>query len=147
MIHRPNSIDGNPFPFAPPRRMLKAKLHRLTVTQADLDYEGSLTLDPDLLDAADILPFEEVQVWNVTRGTRLATYAIEGERGSGVVCVNGAAAHLASAGDVVIVATFTELPDAQARRHRPRVVLVDYRNRVRDAEAVEVAGPARRASG
>src|SRR5262245_7077420 len=75
------------------RLMLKSKIHRLTVTHADLDYEGSLTLDAGLLEAADILPFEMVHVWNVTRGTRFQTYAIEGERGSGVACINGAAAH------------------------------------------------------
>src|SRR5713226_8423945 len=97
------------------RSMLKSKIHRATVTHANVDYEGSLTLDADLLDAADILPFEEVHVWNVTRGTRLRTYAIVGERGSGVVCVNGAAAHLAEPGDVVIVATFAEMEDGEAR--------------------------------
>src|SRR5204863_7037376 len=80
------------------RSMLKSKLHRATVTQADVDYEGSLTLDRTLLEAADILPFEDVHVWNVTRGTRFRTYAMEGDAGSGVVCVNGAAAHLASPG-------------------------------------------------
>ena len=83
------------------RSVMKSKLHRATVTQADLEYEGSLTLDPDFMEAADILPFEEIHVWNVTRGTRFCTYAIEGEAGSGMVCVNGAAAHLASVGDVV----------------------------------------------
>src|SRR5205823_3680944 len=107
------------------RSMLKSKIHRATVTHADVDYEGSLTLDADLLDAADILPFEEVHVWNVTRGTRFRTYAIVGERGSGVVCVNGAAAHLAQPGDLVIVATFAELDDVAARRHRPKVLLVN----------------------
>ena len=126
------------------RFMLKSKIHRATVTQADLDYEGSLTLDPDLLRAADIVPFEEVHVWNVTRGTRLRTYAMEGEAGSGVVCVNGAAAHLAGPGDLVIIATFTQLDDESARVHRPRVVLVDEHNRIRDAQAEEVPGPARR---
>ncbi|HZT82183.1 MAG TPA: aspartate 1-decarboxylase [Gemmataceae bacterium] len=125
------------------RYMLKSKVHRATVTHADVDYEGSLTLDADLLEAADILPFEEVHVWNVTRGTRLRTYAMAGERGSGVVCVNGAAAHLARPGDLVIVATFAELDDAAARLHRPTVVLVDERNRVRRT-ADEVAGPRRR---
>jgi aspartate 1-decarboxylase len=125
------------------RFMLKSKLHRATVTHADLDYEGSLTLDRDLLEAADIVPFEQVHVWNVTRGTRLWTYAMEGERGSGVVCINGAAAHLAQPGDLVIVATFTELDDAAARRHRPTVVLVDERNRPRET-VQEVAGPLRR---
>ena len=124
--------------------MLKSKIHRATVTHANVDYEGSLTLDQDLLDAADIVPFEQVHVWNVTQGTRLWTYAMLGERGSGVVCVNGAAAHLARPGDLVIVATFTELQDEQARTHIPKVVLVDEKNRLRDLTMVEVAGPQRR---
>ncbi len=124
--------------------MLKSKIHRATVTHADVDYEGSLTLDQDLLDAADIVPFEQVHVWNVTQGTRLWTYAMSGERGSGVVCVNGAAAHLARPGDLVIVATFTELQDEQARTHIPKVVLVDEKNRLRDLTMVEVTGPKRR---
>jgi aspartate 1-decarboxylase len=126
------------------RSMLKSKLHRLTVTHADVDYEGSLTLDAHLLEAADILPFEEVHVWNVTRGTRLRTYAMVGEAGSRVVCVNGAAAHLAQPGDLVIVATFTQMEDAAAREHRPRIVLVGPDNHIRDADAEEVAGPGRR---
>ena len=126
------------------RSMLKSKVHRATVTHADLDYEGSLTLDARLLEAADILPFEEVHVWNVTRGTRLRTYAMAAEAGSGVVCVNGAAAHLAQPGDLVIVATFAQLDDAAARQHHPRIVLVGPDNRIRDGSAVEVAGPRRR---
>src|SRR5262249_42618599 len=106
------------------RSMLKSKLHRATVTQADVNYEGSLTLDRDLLEAADILPYEDVHVWNVTRGTRFRTYAMEGEAGSGVVCVNGAAAHLASPGDLIIVATYMLIDNATSRHHRPRIVLV-----------------------
>jgi aspartate 1-decarboxylase len=124
--------------------MLKSKLHRATVTHADVDYEGSVTLDRRLLEAADILPYEEVHVWNVTRGTRLRTYAMAGEPGSGVVCVNGAAAHLARPGDKVIIATFTPLEDAAARLHRPRIVLLGEGNRIIEPEAAEVAGPARR---
>src|SRR5215472_16217303 len=105
----------SPNGVAPGRRtMLKSKIHRATVTHADVDYEGSLTLDASLLEAADILPFEEVHVWNVTRGTRLRTYAMSGEAGSGVACVNGAAAHLARPGDLIIVATYTQLEDAAA---------------------------------
>src|ERR1700704_5441766 len=114
------------------RSMLKSKIHRATVTHADVNYEGSLTLDADLLEAADILPFEEVHVWNVTRGTRLRTYAMEGPAGSGIVCINGAAARLAHPGDLVIIASFTQLDDSAARAHIPRVVLVDEANRVRD---------------
>jgi aspartate 1-decarboxylase len=126
------------------RSMLKSKIHRATVTHAEVDYEGSLTLDPELLALADILPYEEVHVWNVTRGSRLRTYAIAGEPGSNVVCVNGAAAHLAQPGDLIIVATFTLLEDEAARVHRPRVVLMDKGNRVRVANTVEIPGPARR---
>jgi aspartate 1-decarboxylase len=130
---------------APPRRsMLKSKLHRATVTHADVDYEGSLTLDRRLLEAADILPYEEIHVWNVTRGTRLRTYAMAGEPGSGVVCVNGAAAHLARPGDKVIIATFTQLDDAAARLHRPRIVLLGEGNGIVEPSAAEVAGPLRR---
>jgi aspartate 1-decarboxylase len=113
--------------------MFKSKIHRVTVTQADPDYEGSLTVDASLLEAADILPNEEVHVWNITRGTRLTTYAIAGEPGSGIVCVNGAGAHLVSPGDLIIIATFTQMDDAAARAHRPRVVLVDRRNRIQQA--------------
>jgi aspartate 1-decarboxylase len=111
--------------------MFKSKIHRATVTHANLEYEGSLTLDSRLLRAADILPYEEVHVWNLTRGTRLRTYALAGEAGSGVVCVNGAGAHLVHVGDLVIVATFTEMDDVAARIHRPKVILVDEKNRLR----------------
>ena len=124
--------------------MLKSKIHRATVTHADLHYEGSLTVDTDLLRAADILPYEQVHVWNVTRGTRLLTYAMVGDAGSGVVCINGAAAHLAQPGDIVIVATFTEMEDAAARNYQPRIVLVDDKNRIRQRGVGEVAGPLRR---
>jgi aspartate 1-decarboxylase len=128
----------------PRRSMLKSKLHRARVTHADVDYEGSLTLDRTLLDAADILPWEQVHVWNVTRGTRLRTYAMEAEAGSGVVCVNGAAAHLAKPGDLVIIATYTQMDDAAARQHRPRIVLLGEGNRIVDPAGVEVPGPKRR---
>jgi aspartate 1-decarboxylase len=126
------------------RSMLKSKIHRATVTHADVDYEGSVTVDVNLLAAADILPFEEVHVWNVTRGTRLRTYAMEGEAGSGIVCVNGAAAHLARPGDLVIIATFTLLDEPAARIHRPRIILVDSQNHIRRTEHREIPGPHRR---
>jgi aspartate 1-decarboxylase len=113
------------------RFMLKSKIHRARVTDADVNYEGSLTLDPVLLEAADIVAFEEVHVWNVTRGTRFRTYAMVGERGSGVVCANGAAALLVEPGDLVIIATFTMLEDAELGRYQPRIVLVDEVNRVK----------------
>lgn len=121
--------------------MFHSKIHRATVTQADLHYEGSLTIDRDLLDAAGILPYEEVQVWNVTNGSRLATYAIEGERGSGVICVNGAAAHHASVGDLVIIATFVEMDDAEAKAHEPTAIFVDGDNHIVEQRA-EIPGPA-----
>ena len=126
------------------RIMFKSKIHRATVTQADLDYEGSVTIDEDLLDAADILEHEWVAIWNVTNGERVETYALRGERGSGVICVNGAAAHRFSPGDLVIIATRTSMPDAEARAFHPKVVLVDGANRVVDGNLQEIPGPARR---
>ena len=113
------------------RTLLSGKIHRATVTDANLHYEGSFTLDEDLLDAAGILPHERIEVYNVTRGARFATYAIAGERGRGEVCANGAAAHRAVTGDLVIVAAYAQFTDEEARRHQPRVVLVDARNRPR----------------
>jgi aspartate 1-decarboxylase len=115
------------------RFMLKSKIHRATVTGADVNYEGSLTLDANLLDAADIVPFEEVHVWNVTRGTRFRTYAMLGEAGSGTVCANGAAALLVEPGDLIIIATFTMLDDAELTGYRPTIVFVDGKN-----QAIEV---------
>ncbi len=115
------------------RHMMKSKIHRATVTDANLNYEGSLTIDTDLLDAADIYPNEQVHVWDVTNGTRLVTYALAGERGSGTVCVNGAGAHLIKPGDVIIIATYTEMEDLQARSYVPRVVFVGEGNRFKPA--------------
>jgi aspartate 1-decarboxylase len=126
------------------RKMLRAKIHRATVTRADVDYEGSITIDRRLLESADLLANEAVCVWNVTNGSRFETYAVEGPPDSGVVCVNGAAAHLVRPGDLVIIAAFTWLDEAAARVHRPKVVFVDAQNRVRERRA-EVAGPARAA--
>ncbi len=125
------------------RTFFKSKIHRATVTHADLDYEGSVTIDEDLMDAAGIWNYEAVHVWNITRGTRLETYAIKGPRGSGVVCINGAAAHLNKPGDRVILATFAELEESEARTHDPTVVIVDDANKI-VATVSEVAGPARR---
>lgn len=127
------------------RTLFKSKLHRATVTQADLDYEGSVTLDQDLLDAADIAEFEQVHIWNVTRGTRLQTYALVGPRGSGVCCINGAAAHLNSPGDLVIIATFAEYEAHEALQHKPTVVLLGPGNRIVASGVTEVPGPQRRA--
>ncbi len=109
--------------------MLKSKIHRATVTEADINYEGSLTLDANLLAAADIVPFEEVHVWNVTRGTRFRTYAMLGEAGSGIVCANGAAALLVERGDLIIIATFTLIEGADVTGYKPTIVLVDAENR------------------
>jgi aspartate 1-decarboxylase len=124
------------------RKMMRAKIHRATVTQADLDYEGSISIDRTLMDATDLLPNEAVCVWNVTNGNRFETYVVEGERDSGCICVNGAAAHLVKPGDLVIIAAFTWLEDAEARRHEPKVVFVDEQNRIR-AKRAEVPGPLR----
>jgi len=123
------------------RFMLKSKIHRATVTDADVHYEGSLTLDPDLLEAADIVPYEEVHVWNVSRGTRFRTYAMLGERGTGIVCANGAAALLVEKGDLVIIATFTLVENAEVRAFRPRIVFVDEKNRIKSTKASERSGP------
>ncbi len=127
--------------------MFKSKLHRATVTHADLDYEGSVTIDATLMEAAEILEHEQVHIWNVTRGTRLVTYALRGDTGSGVICINGAAAHLVEPGDKVIIATFAEVPAADAAAWKPTVVLVDQDNRIASADYSEVAGPKRAFTG
>lgn len=111
------------------RTMCKGKIHRATITDANLNYVGSLTVDVDLLERADILPYEQVQVVNVNNGSRLETYAIPGPRGSGTMCLNGAAARLGQKGDIVIVIAYGMCTDAEARALRPRVVLVDTANR------------------
>jgi aspartate 1-decarboxylase len=121
--------------------LLKCKIHRVTVTHADLEYEGSVTVDRDLLDAAGILPYEAVHIWNVTRGSRLLTYALEGPRGSGAVCVNGAAAHLNRPGDIVILAAYADMTPEEAREHVPCVVRVDARNRITSSGEAEKPGP------
>jgi aspartate 1-decarboxylase len=112
------------------RTMMKSKIHRATVTQADLHYVGSVTVDEDLLDAADLLPGELVHIVDVTNGARLETYTIAGERGSGVIGINGAAARLVQPGDIVILIGYAQLETAEARTLRPSVVFVDADNRV-----------------
>jgi aspartate 1-decarboxylase len=112
------------------RHLMKSKIHRATITSADLHYEGSLTVDEDLLDAADLLHHEEVQVVNVNNGVRFSTYVIPGPRGSGVLQLNGAAARLGMAGDLVIVISYGAFDEAEAQKHRPTVVFVDERNRI-----------------
>ena len=121
--------------------VFKSKIHRATVTHADLEYEGSVTIDADLLDRANILPYESVHIWNVTRGSRIMTYALEGPRGSGVVCINGAAAHLNKPGDLVIMATFADMTPEEAQSYKPTVVRVDSKNRALDTTAEEKPGP------
>ena len=117
------------------RTLLKSKIHRATVTDANLHYQGSVTVDPLLMQAADLLPWERVEIYNVTNGERFATYAIPGEPGAGEICINGAAAHKASKGDLVILATYAAYDDAVARRHRPSLVFVDEHNRMLPASA------------
>ena len=112
------------------RYMLHSKIHRATVTQADLHYVGSLTIDMDLMEAADLLPGQQVDVVDVDNGNRLTTYAIEGERGSGILCINGAAARLISPGDTVIIIAYASMTDEDARSHDPHVVFVDKDNRI-----------------
>ena len=124
--------------------LFKGKLHRLTVTEADLYYEGSITLDADLLDAAKILPYEKVQVVNVNNGSRLETYTIPAERGSRTVCLNGPAARLNAPGDEVIVMAYADMTPEEAETHRPRVVLVNKQNdpvEVIDLDGTPIAEP------
>lgn len=119
--------------------LLKSKLHRGCVTHAELDYEGSCAIDSKLLDAAGILEFEQIQIYNVTNGERFTTYAIRAEAGSGIISVNGAAAHKARVGDRVIIATYCNLEAAAAHVHKPRLIYLDERNRiVRTTNAIPV---------
>jgi len=110
--------------------MLKSKIHRATITDADLNYEGSITIDEELMEKADILPYEQVQVYNINNGNRFETYAIKGERGSGTICVNGAAARKVSKNDLIIIACYFTLNDQESIKHVPKLVYVDSKNRV-----------------
>lgn len=121
------------------RSMLKSKLHRMTVTQADLHYEGSATIDSTLLEAADILENEKIAIWNIDSGTRFETYAIPGPADSGTCCINGAAARLVSPGDKVIIATFVELEDRQAKSWKPKLIFLDDENRIKEKKGAELA--------
>ena len=112
------------------RTLLKSKIHRATVTDANLLYQGSITIDPLLMEAADLVQFERVEIYNCTNGERFATYAIPGTPGRGEIVINGAAAHKAGAGDVVIIATYADYEDAECRAHQPSLVFVDARNRI-----------------
>ena len=124
------------------RNVFYSKIHRAVVTDANLHYEGSITLDADLMEAADILENEQVHVWNITRGTRVITYALRGDAGSGVVCINGAAAHGNEPGDLVSIATFAQMSREEAQRFIPKVIRVDDDNRI-IGDAPEVPGPRR----
>jgi aspartate 1-decarboxylase len=112
------------------RIMLKSKIHRATVTGADVNYEGSVTLDPELMGAADIVPYEQVHVVDVNNGSRLVTYAIEGTPGGGEVVLNGAAARLVNTGDIVIIISYRDVPESEVAAHKPRLVYVDIRNQI-----------------
>ncbi len=125
------------------RVMMKSKIHRATVTEANLQYEGSVTIDAALLRAADLLPGEKVHIVNLNNGARIETYCVEGPAGSGTVCMNGAAARSAQVGDTVILISYALLEEAEARRLRPKIILVDQRNRIRET-IVEGAGGADR---
>lgn len=114
------------------RTMLKSKIHRATVTEANLEYEGSVAIDTDLLEAADILPYEAVDLWDCTNGERLRTYAIPGKAGSGEICVNGAAAHRIKPHDVIIIASWVDVDEARVRSWQARRVFVDAHNRIRE---------------
>tara|TARA_R110002049_G_scaffold50370_2_gene142954 strand:+ start:7533 stop:7949 length:417 start_codon:yes stop_codon:yes gene_type:complete len=122
------------------RKMLAAKIHRATVTAADVDYEGSITVPPELLEAAGMHAYESVHVWNITRGSRLETYTIAGTPGSNDICANGAAAHLIQPGDRVILATFALIPAEEVHNHRAKLVFVDANNQIAHV-GPELAGP------
>jgi aspartate 1-decarboxylase len=124
------------------RTMLKSKIHRATITQCDLNYVGSLTIDADLMDAADLLSGELIHLVDINNGERLETYVIEGPRGSGVIGVNGAAARLVQNGDLVIIIAYATVPDAVAREMEPKVVFVDERNRMVSVDAALATAPA-----
>ena len=121
------------------RTLIGGKIHRATVTQADLNYVGSITIDQDLLDAADICVNEKVQIVNNNNGARFETYTIAGERGSGIVCLNGAAARLVQAGDIVIIMSYVLLSEPEIAAHQPKVVLVDGANTIREIIRYEPA--------
>ena len=112
------------------RTMLKSKLHRVTVTQAELHYEGSCAIDEHLLDAADIREYQQIEIYNVTNGDRFSTYAIRAERGSGTISVNGAAARKAAAGDLLIICTYAAFSEIELAKHEPDLIYVDAKNRI-----------------
>lgn len=113
------------------RTMMKSKIHRATVTDSNLDYEGSITIDSQLMDKANIIPYERVEIYNVTSGERFATYAIRGDKDSGVICINGAAAHKAKKGDIIIIATYASLEEQELESFKPKKVYVDGANKIK----------------
>lgn len=124
------------------RSVLKSKLHRVTTTHAELHYVGSCAIDENLLEAADILEFEEIEIWNVTNGERFSTYAIRAERGSGIISVNGSAARRAQVGDILIIASFAMMKEKEYKKHKPRLVFVNENNQqieLKDAVAIQKA--------
>lgn len=121
------------------KTLVGGKIHRATVTEANLNYVGSITIDPDLLDAAGICMHEKVQIVNNNNGARLETYTIAGERGTGVICLNGAAARLVQAGDIVIIMSYVILSEEEIKQHQPKVVLVDEKNQIRQVLRYETA--------
>ncbi|MGQ0793482.1 MAG: aspartate 1-decarboxylase [Deltaproteobacteria bacterium] len=116
------------------RTMLKSKIHRATVTEANVEYEGSITIDRNLMDAAGIMEYEQVHIFNITTGARFYTYAIEGARGSGVICTNGAAAHLAVRGDIIIIANFASYTESELANFHPNLVYVDGKNSIAETK-------------
>ncbi len=118
------------------RTMLKSKIHRARVTDGNIAYEGSITIDKKLMEAADILPYEQVHILNINNGARFHTYAIEGKEDSGEICLNGAAARLVARGDIVIILTYHELEEGQCREYHPRLVYVDEHNRITHTKGV-----------
>lgn len=120
------------------REFLKSKIHRAVITQADLDYEGSLTIDQELMDAAGVARYEKIDVYNISNGQRFSTYAIPGERGSGIIGLNGAAARLGSIGDLVIIVSYVHLAEDEVQKHEPVIVLADAQNRIKTINKLAV---------
>lgn len=129
------------------RVLLKSKIHRATVTQAELNYVGSITIDAQLMEAADLVPYEQVQIYDITNGHRLTTYAVPGPAGSGMICINGAAAHLVRPKDLIIIASYGQYSESEVERHRPRIVLVDQHNRICSPEQAAAWAAAGQAEG
>lgn len=121
------------------RRMMKSKIHRAMVTESNLDYEGSITIDTRLMEKANILPYEQVDIYNVTSGDRFSTYAIKGDKDSGVICINGAAAHKAKKGDIIIIVTYANFAENELANFKPSKVYVDNQNRIKDAPILKAA--------